>query len=57
MRTLSIFLAVFLWTQPAVAQTGAADISAQPAGTSTKYRIKTLNTKDQRLHGVGLQWS
>ncbi|MDA0304931.1 MAG: hypothetical protein O3B76_01405 [Proteobacteria bacterium] len=37
--------------------TGTADISAQPAGTSMKYRIKTLNTKGQRIHGVGLQWS
>lgn len=37
--------------------TGSADISAQPSGTSMKYRIKTLNNKEQRLHGVALQWS
>ena len=37
--------------------TGTADISAQPAGTSMKCRIKTLNTKEQRIHGVSLQWS
>ncbi len=37
--------------------TGSAVISAQPSGTSMKYRIKTLNTKEQRIHGVALQWS
>ena len=37
--------------------TGAADISGQPSGTSMRYRIKTLNTKRQRIHGVALQWS
>lgn len=36
---------------------GTADISAQPAGTSMKYRIKTLNAKDQYIRGVSLQWS
>ena len=33
------------------------DISGQPAGTSMEYRAKFLNTKSQRLRGVGLQWS
>jgi len=37
--------------------TGSADISAQPAGTSMKYKIETLNNKELRLHGVGLEWS
>ena len=37
--------------------TGAADISGQPSGTSMRYRIETLNTKEQRIHGVALQWS
>ena len=37
--------------------TGSADISGQPSGTSMRYRIKTLNTKEQRIHGVALQWS
>jgi len=36
---------------------GSVDISAQPAGTSMKYRIKTLNTKNQYIHAVGLEWS
>jgi len=55
------------WTAAALAEvaslstgrvlTGTANISAQPAGTSMKYRVKTLNTKEQRLHGVALQWS
>ncbi|MHA1597624.1 MAG: LamG-like jellyroll fold domain-containing protein [Alphaproteobacteria bacterium] len=38
-------------------QTGTADISAQPAGTSMKWKVETLNAKSQRLHGVGLEWS
>ena len=37
--------------------TGTVDISGQPAGTSMKYKIETLNTKEQRIHGVGLEWS
>jgi hypothetical protein len=37
--------------------TGSVDISAQPAGTSMRYRTKFLNTKSQRQHGIGLQWS
>lgn len=32
------------------------DISAQPSGTSMKWRFKTLNNKEQRLHGVWMQW-
>ncbi len=37
--------------------TGAADISAQPVGTSMKWRLKTLNAKSQKIHAVGLEWS
>jgi hypothetical protein len=37
--------------------TCSIDISAQPAGTSMRWRVKFLNTLSQRLHGVGLQWS
>ncbi|KKJ75453.1 hypothetical protein WH95_18610 [Kiloniella litopenaei] len=33
------------------------DISAQPSGTSVKWKIETLNTKAQRIRGVDLQWS
>ena len=32
-------------------------ISGQPSGTSMKYRIKTLNTKQVQVHGVVFQWS
>ena len=32
------------------------DISGQSSGTSMKWRIKTLNTKDVEVHGVVLQW-
>jgi hypothetical protein len=35
---------------------GVADVSAQPSGTSMKYRIKTLNSKAQRVRGVALMW-
>tara|TARA_B100000242_G_scaffold273068_1_gene226439 strand:+ start:182 stop:1279 length:1098 start_codon:yes stop_codon:yes gene_type:complete len=36
---------------------GEADISAQPSGTSMKYRVKTLNNKNIRVSGVVLRWS
>ena len=39
---------------------GSADISGQPAGTSMRYKIETLNqssSKITRLHGVSLQWA
>jgi len=35
---------------------GSADISGQPSGTSMKYRVKTLNTKEIRVSGVVLRW-
>jgi len=37
--------------------TGSVDISGQPDGTSMKYKIETLNTKEQKIHAVALQWS
>ncbi len=37
--------------------TGSVDISAQPAGTSMKWKIETLTHKEQRLRGVSQQWS
>jgi len=37
--------------------TGNADLSAQPAGTSMKWKIETLNAKEQRARGVSEQWS
>jgi hypothetical protein len=37
--------------------TCSIDISAQPAGTSMRWRANFLNAKSQRLRGVGLQWS
>lgn len=33
------------------------DISAQPSGTSMRYKIVTANAKEQRLHGSWIQWS
>ena len=54
------------WTQIALAEeanlatgrvlTGTVDISAQPAGTSMKWRLTTHNAKELRVHGVGLEW-
>ena len=56
------------WTQATLADqgdyetgkrilTGDADISGQPSGTSMKWKVETLNTKEQRIHGLALQWS
>jgi hypothetical protein len=36
---------------------GAVDISSQPSGTSMVVRARTINTKEQRVHGWWLQWS
>ena len=36
--------------------TGTADISAQPAGTSMAWKLITANTKELKIHGVGLEW-
>ena len=33
------------------------DLSGQPAGTAMKWRCKTFNSKEQRLHGMWMQWS
>ena len=33
------------------------DISAQPSGTSMRYKLVTANAKEQRLHGSWIQWS
>lgn len=32
------------------------DLSGQPSGTSMKYRVKSLNNKDVKIHGVALAW-
>jgi len=37
--------------------TGTADISSQPAGTSMKYKIETLNNKNLKIHGTALSWA
>ena len=36
---------------------GSVDISGQPSGTSMKYRVTTLNTKEIRVSGVLLRWA
>lgn len=36
---------------------GSASISAQPSGSSMKYRLKTLNNKDIDVTGTVFQWS
>ena len=33
---------------------GTADVSGQPSGTSVEYRIKTFNSKEQRIHKAGI---
>ncbi len=37
--------------------TATVDLSAQPAGTSMKYKIETLNAKSLKVHSAALQWS
>jgi len=37
--------------------TGTVDISGQSSATAMKYKIETLNTKQQKIHAVALQWS
>ena len=37
--------------------TGNADISAQPAGTSMRWRLSTHNGKGMKFHAVSNQWS
>jgi len=37
--------------------TGTVDISAQPAGTSMKWKLTVANNKEMKIHGVGLEWS
>lgn len=56
------------WTQVTLAEeaslggsgrilAGTADVSAQPAGTAMKWKLETLNAKEMKIHGVGLEWS
>ena len=35
---------------------GVLDISGQPSGTNIEYKIETLNNKDLKLHGTGVNW-
>lgn len=35
---------------------GIAPLSAQPAGTSMKWKIESLNNKNLKLHGIGVNW-
>ncbi|GAB4387213.1 discoidin domain-containing protein [Albidovulum sp.] len=32
------------------------DLTAQPNGTAMRWKFQTFNSKEQRLHGVWLQW-
>ncbi|HSV29416.1 MAG TPA: hypothetical protein VLL76_07650, partial [Candidatus Omnitrophota bacterium] len=35
---------------------GVAWLASQPAGVTMRWRIRYLNNKEQRLHGVWMQW-
>jgi len=35
----------------------AIDISGQPSGSNVKWKVETLNNKDLKLHGIGLNWN
>jgi hypothetical protein len=36
---------------------GLVDISAQPSGDDIKYKIETLNNKNLKIHGTGINWA
>lgn len=36
---------------------GSVDISAQPSGSSMKWKLTSHNNAELRIHGVALQWS
>jgi hypothetical protein len=36
---------------------GLVDISGQPSGTNMKYKIETLNEKNLKIHGTGINWA
>lgn len=46
-----------IYTTPKEILTATVDVSGQPAVTAMKWRIRTVNTKSLRVHGVGLTWS
>jgi len=35
---------------------GSADISAQPSGTSMRYKVRGYNNKDFKIHGASMTW-
>lgn len=35
---------------------GSVSVTGQPSGTSIKWKVATLNTKEQRLHGLWMSW-
>jgi len=36
---------------------GTVDVSGQPSGSSIKYKITTLNTKNLKIHGAACMWT
>jgi hypothetical protein len=36
---------------------GLVDISGQPSDTDIKYKIETLNSKNLKIHGTGINWA
>lgn len=35
---------------------GSATVSGQPSGTAIKWKVETANAKEQRVHGLWMQW-
>ena len=35
---------------------GSVSVAGQPSGTQLKWKVATANTKEQRVHGVWMQW-
>jgi hypothetical protein len=48
--------AVFSGSAVMILTGSEVDVSAQPAGTTATYRVRTANNKNIRVHGVYLQW-
>lgn len=36
--------------------TGSGDVSGQPSGTDLRYKLRTANTKDLKIHGTARLW-
>jgi hypothetical protein len=40
-----------------VLESAAIDVTAQPSGTSVKWKVATANGKMVKIHGISVYWS